>query len=323
MCIHVDDFYVIASRNSLIDKLYGQLCDEYGQVAVKDDNLLAYLGMHIHNDTVNHTVTITQPGYIRRIVEEYMDPTSVGKSGPRTPMSVIVTPRDGDDMSVDQTLYLQIVGSINYVAQFSRPDILFAMSIAASKCASPTAGDLRMVQRILQYLSNTADIGIVFHTGPIQLTCYVDAAHNCHPDGRGHYGYSFALGQRDGSFYARSKKLPLTTLSSTESEYVALCEATREAVWIRRLLGELGFPPSEPAIMMQDNQSTILMVKGHRNHQASKHINPKYHYTGEQEGKEIELQYCPTSDMVADVLTKALHFSSHEKLINALLGIIM
>ena len=108
MCIHVDDFYVIASRTSLIDQLYGQLCDEYGQVAVKDDNLLAYLGMHIHNDTVNHTVTITQPGYIRRIVEEYMDPTLVGKSTPRTPMSVIVTPRNGDDKPIDQTLYLPV-----------------------------------------------------------------------------------------------------------------------------------------------------------------------------------------------------------------------
>ena len=158
----------------------------------------------------------------------------------------------------------------------------------------------------------------------MQLVCYVDAAHNCHPDGRGHYGFSFSLGRRDGAFYARSKKMSLTTLSSTESEYVALCEATREAVWIRHLLRDLGFPPTEPAVMMQDNKSTILMVKGHRNHQASKHINPKYHYTGEMlDAREVDLEYCPTTEMVADVLTKALHFSSHEKLMNALLGIIM
>ena len=74
-------------------------------------------------------------------------------------MSVIVVPRPGDNSSVDQTHYLGLVGSINYLAQSSRPDILFPMPIASSKCASPTVGDLRMVHRIIQYLSNTSDYG--------------------------------------------------------------------------------------------------------------------------------------------------------------------
>ena len=324
MCIHVDDFLVTASVKLLMDKLYRQLSDAYGQVTVKDDDLLPYLGMQITSDDDSQTITISQPGFIRRLVDEFLEPGWDRRSAPKTPMSVIVAPRPGDDSSVDQTHYLRVVGSINYLAQYSRPDILFPMSIAASKCAAPTVGDLRMVHRIIQYLSNTIDYGLVFHTGAVQLVCYVDASHNCHKDDRGHYGYLFSLGRSDGSLYARSKKLPLIMRSSTESEYVALCEATREAVWIHRLLGDIGFPPTDPAIIMQDNQSTILMVKGHRNHQASKHVNPKYHYTGErQEAKDIELKYCPTSEMVANILTKLLHFSSHEKLMQALLGIIM
>ena len=107
--------------------------------------------------------------------------------------------------------------------------------------------------------------------------------------------------------------MKLTTLSSTESEYVALCEAARELIWLRGLLSELGWDQTEPSVIWQDNQSTLQMVDGHRNHQASKHINVKYHFTGEQvELGYLELVYCPTEEMVADILTKPLGRESHE-----------
>ena len=77
----------------------------------------------------------------------------------------------------------------------------------------------------------------------------MDAAHHSYPDGKGHYGYSFALGSQDRCFFANSKKMKLVTLSSTESEYVALCEAAREVVWLRRLLKEIGFAQKTPTVM--------------------------------------------------------------------------
>ena len=110
--------------------------------------------------------------------------------------------------------------------------------------------------------------------------------------------------------------MKLTTLSSTESEYVALCEATREAIWLRRLLKDIGFEQTSSTLMWQDNLSTIDMVNGHR-----KHINPKFHYTGEMvEAGEIKLRHLPTKEMIADVLTKALPFSMHDKLSSLLLN---
>jgi len=115
--------------------------------------------------------------------------------------------------------------------------------------------------------------------------------------------------------------MKLVTLSSTESEYVALCEAAREAMWLRRLLQDIGFKQKEPTIMWQDNKSTIDMVNGHRNFQSSKHINPKFHYTGDMvEQGELCLEYKPTGDMVADVLTKALPARTHIRLSEILLN---
>jgi hypothetical protein len=222
------------------------------------------------------------------------------------------TKEDDDDL-VDQTYYLRIVGSLNFLAQFTRPDLLYCMSMAAQQCAKPTKRSIREIRRILMYVANTINYGITFSPGPIIVSIYADAAHNSYPDGRGHYGYSCSIGFRDGAFFAVSKKMKLTTLSSTESEYVALCEAARELIWLRGLLSELGWDQTEPSVIWQDNQSTLQMVDGHRNHQASKHINVKYHFTGEQvELGYLELVYCPTEEMVADILTKPLGRESHE-----------
>jgi ribosomal protein L4 len=70
----------------------------------------------------------------------------------------------------------------------------------------------------------------------------------------------------------------LQTLSSTESEYVALCEATKEVVYLRRILKFLGFGQKKPTVIFEDNKSCIQMLKGNRNHKVNKRINPKFHY---------------------------------------------
>ena len=135
-------------------------------------------------------------------------------------------------------------------------------------------------------------------------------------------GYCFALGETDAAFYCKSSKLKLTTLSSTEFEYVALCEAARDAVWIRRLLRDIGFPQKRATILFEDNMSCIDMVHGRSNHKASKHINPKFHFTCEQVKKgKIAIRHKDTKVMIADMLTKPLGSVAHRSLTSLLLNL--
>jgi hypothetical protein len=310
----VDDFFVVSSDHNWLERLHQELTEAYGTVTSQSDDLLGYLGMQIRSDPSTGKITLSQPGYSRRLCETLLpgfseDPDQVRFA--ETPMSTLVfgapVLRPGDEDRVDYIEYLRNVGGINHLVQYTRPDLSFAFSFVAQRSSRPTKYDWNLCLRILRYIARTLDVGLVFEPGPIALECFVDAAHNCYPDGRGHYGYCFRLGRDDGAFFGVSKKLKLTTLSSTESEYVALCEATRETVWFRRLLTDLGFPVSGPSIMWQDNQSTIQMVDGHRNFQSSKHINPKFHYTGEQvEAGEVRLAYLSSAEMIADILTKPL-----------------
>ena len=323
MCIHVDDFYVVSSNEELLLRLHEALVKQYGEVTSKEGDLLSYLGFKIDTDQDTGSIIISQPAYIRKMVEKFLTADEMkSKRSFRTPMRTVdLRPMIGDDLLTDVQGSLEMVGSLNYLAQFSRPDILFAVSVLAQKCSKPTNCDVRKAKRVFQYLRRTPDVGVIFSPGEVVLTCYADAAYNVYPDARSHIGYTFSLSKQDGSFYAKSRKTKLTALSSTEAEYVALCEACRDAVWLRRLLSDMGFPQNKPTLIWQDNKSTIDFVRGHRQHQASKHINPKFHYSGEMVAKgEIRIEHISTKMMVADILTKALPSYDHDRLGNLLLN---
>jgi hypothetical protein len=318
MSLHVDDFYVISSKQEMLEELYRLLTREYGTVSIKSNNLMSYLGMEVRI-LANSDILISQPAYVKSILDLY----NTGNKKAKTPMRVIETAMEGDLIRVDQNAYLQLVGALNHLSQYTRPDILFAVSSAAQKCSAPNQGNVRAVLRIFQYLANTPDIGIRYVAdGSMELVGSVDASHNQYEDGRGHYGYSFSLGRGNGSFDAKSTKLKLNTLSSTESEYVAFCEATREAIWLRKLLNEIGFTQHGPTIIYEDNMSTIQMLNGAYNHKTSKHIKPKYHFSKSAilDG-EVHVEHLVTTEMESDVFTKALHFSPHWKFTRKVLNL--
>ena len=323
MTTHVDDFFVIASKQSLIDELYETLVDEFSEVSFKQDDVLGYLGIQIEKR--GDEIFISQPGYVEKILEKVnivVGPDQVAET-PYTDKKYSEDKKK-ESKAVDKTVYLEYIGMLNYVATLTRPDLLYALSRCAQQCSNPTEDDLKKVIKIFKYLNYTKDYGIYFNRDKdIKLTCWVDASHACYPDGKGHCGYAFALGKNDGAFYCRSQKMKIVTVArSTETEYVALFEACTEIVFLRNLLEEIGFKQDEPTIVYEDNQSTINMAEGKGSFHKQKHINVKYHYTRElfKDGI-IDVQYLSTDDMKADLLTKGLHGNKMEDLAKLLLNL--
>ena len=79
-------------------------------------------------------------------------------------------------------------------------------------------------------------------------------------------------------------------------------------MWIRRLVTELGNEPEGPTTLMEDNQSSIAMAKNPQFHGRAKHIDIRHHFIRERVNEgDIQLVYCPTGDMMADMLTKGLN----------------
>jgi hypothetical protein len=100
---------------------------------------------------------------------------------------------------------------------------------------------------------------------------------------------------------------------------MALTECINEGQWLNGLLGEANKHMEcfveQPIAIKEDNMSTIAMTKQANNHSRTKHIDIKYHYNREMvEMKKVELTYCPSKLMIADIMTKPLNGEQFEKL---------
>src|SRR6266481_6210098 len=92
-----------------------------------------------------------------------------------------------------------------------------------------------------------------------------------------------------------------------EVEYIAANSVTRDAVWLRELLTQLGFPQKNPANLFVDNQSTIQLANNPEFHQRSKHVDIKYHYIHDIiMCGDIYIHWCHTSEQTANIFTKSL-----------------
>jgi hypothetical protein len=295
------------------------LTNRYGDVAQNVDNVLSYLGMHVEIDSEKETVTVSQPGYIAKLLDKY---NPMGRKRD-VPWPNTMAMRKGDDIPYDKDEYLQLIGSLSYLAQYSRPELLYAVSKAAQSCSHPNRYCWRKAMNIIYYLQATKHVGLVFRGGDINLEGWVDAGFNQDETASCQYGYGFRLSPDDAFFFSVSRKIGLAVTSSTQAEYVAMYEAAREASWLRRFLAELGFTQQGPTSMFEDNEPCITQVTGQViNFQATKHYLPKYMYTRElyAEGS-IDLVYVETCNQIADIFTKPLSTTLFQKFTAELLCI--
>ena len=214
---------------------------------------------------------------------------------------------DSVSKPVDSLKYQSMVGSLLYTAIATRPDISHAVGTVSEYSSKPTEAHLTAVKRILRYLKGSLDVCLKYATSDNgQLIGYSDADYAGDLDDRhSTTGNLFLISNGPVSWF--SKKQQIVTLSTAEAEYVALSAATQEAMWIRRLLSDFHVPLDRPTVILEDHQGAICLAKNPVTRSRSKHIDIRYHYIREtlSEGA-INLQYCPTSEMIADILTKPL-----------------
>ena len=122
-------------------------------------------------------------------------------------------------------------------------------------------------------------------------------------------GYVFLLGKSAVSWSA--KQQPMVAASSTEAEYMSVSHTARQGLWLRHLLIELGLTHLrlDPTIIYLDNCSIMELVKESHQHNRTKHIDIQHHFICEQvEDGTYKIVHCPAGQMLADILTKPLHF---------------
>jgi hypothetical protein len=169
---------------------------------------------------------------------------------------------------VDPKGYQQAIGMLMYLMIATRPDLAYMVGALGRHTTTPGEKHLRALNRVFRYLQGMKGHELMFRKGmmsALMLKGYTNADWaSDRNDRKSTSGYVFMLGR--GTMSWSSRKQSAIVLSSTEAEYIVGGHATKEAVWLRRLLSDLGQNVTELTVLHIDNQSSIALAH-----------NPEFH----------------------------------------------
>ena len=316
--IWVDDFITAATDPTILAELKSKLCARFH---MKDLGPIHYfLGIQIKQDTHSHTLSLSQTKYTQEILVRFNMAECNGADTPCNPSVTLSRAMEHKEPSNPyQEHYRKAVGCLQYLTQCTRPDIAYAVNQVSKYFNNPGKAHWTAVKRILEYLRNTQNHGIRYQsttnkelkvtgfTKELEVTGFADADFANDPDTRvSTTGYIFMINDQPVTW--KSKKQACVTKSTTEAEYVALSTAAAEAVWIQKLITDIGPKSSDkprPIKIYEDNAGAIRVTKNPEGHERTKHIDIHYHFIRDRYRRnEIEPIHISTENQVADIMTK-------------------
>ena len=316
--IWVDDFFVSGNcKGSLLYSNFINHCNKFFKLNYLGPATHA-LGLKVQYNKEAGTLKLSSPA----LIDQLLHKNSMSNCNPAATPSIPGHYVTHDDSSPPADDLRSLVGTGVHLSRTCRPDLSYATNSLARVASDPRKVHEPARQRFLRYCKGTKDFGITMvrnttTQNPIQV--YVDA--DFAGDETDRKSTTGILVKLFGFPVAwSSKKQNCVTLSSCEAEYVACCEAGKLAIWLHEFLTDLALDelPSAsllPIPIYEDNKSTIHMTKGPLNHGRSKHVDTRYHWIREKvKERKLKIIYCPSTDQLADTLTKPVTVTVFQKL---------
>lgn len=308
VAIYVDDVLIFTNDISLENRLKSELCADFKMQDMGEAT--SVLGVRITRNKDDNSIAIDQSHYIAEMLKRFGMTDCNAVSTPLDPNQKIsskMCPTDDQGKAeMASKPYMEAVGSLLFAAQNTRPDISYAVNLLSRYGTNPGKAHWAAAKRVFRYLKGTADKKLTFERTPTEILGYCDADYAGNLDTRQTTtGYVFIF--QGAAISWASKLQKRITLSSTESEYIAMVAAAKESIWLKQLQHELFPSPTKAVILYCDNKSAMNVATNNSYSDATKHIDVKTKFLHQMVTKrEIELRHVPTNEMIADALTKAL-----------------
>ena len=308
LAVHVDYCVLAGSSSDLISEYKQKLNSCYALTDLGPVHWL--LGIKVTCDCAAHTLSLSQGAYIDVILSQFVLSKAKAYQTPITP-GTIYSKKDSPSSPnkvthMKNTPYREAIGSLMYAAVATHLDIAFAVSTLSQFLNNPGELHWKATKWVFRYLAGTKDHELTFSGEHHNLEGFtnVDGTMQEHRHAISEYTFLF-----NGSAVSwSSKKQKLITLSTAEAEFIAAMHAAKEAIWLRKLLGDI-YPDytDSPTPFYCDNQAAQTLIKNDNYHARTKHLDTHFLFIREvAEQGQIKILYCLTEDMVMDVLTKAL-----------------
>ena len=345
LCLFVDDFSITSTRSSTKsrDMFFDKLTTAFKTSRADDNNV--YIGIRCRQ-LAAHLRLLDQERYVIDMLHLYgfsnLRPVATPCSGTQlTKEQCPIEQSEKDAMA--KVPFRQIIGSLRYLEQCTRPDISFALNRLSRYQVNPGPVHWNELKHLVRYVSGTKSHGLMYGkdcypqhaqlqhdlSGPLE--CFVDSDHAADKDTRRSCtGYIFF--SRGGPISWRSRLQTSTALSTCEAEFMAASDAGCENVWLRRLISEFTnlsctrlngllvpkdiaapklsqrfYDNEVPTMFNEDNIGCIKTSEDPVMHGRMKHIDLRYHKLKEFVAtKTAKLIYVDTKRQIADAGTKAL-----------------
>lgn len=320
---HVDDFIMTHVDPAVNDGLISWLNGKYGKLSplsVHRGKVHDYLGMSLDFRRPG-AVVVTMIDFIKRLLDEAPEEFN-GEAN--TPAAKYLFNVNEECEKLEEQRAIQfhhIVAKALFLCKRARPDFQLVVAFLSTRVKEPDQDDWKKLRRMVQYLRKSCHLCLTLEAEDIHVVkWWVDAAFAVHPDMKSQTGGAMSLGK--GVVYGSSVRQKLNTKSSTEAELVGVNDVMPQVLWTRYFLQSQGYE-MESTVVYQDNQSAMLLERNgkYSSGKRTRHINVRFFFiTDRISSGEVDVQYCPSEQMLGDFFTKPLQgnkfFEFRRKILN-------
>jgi hypothetical protein len=317
--VFVDDIIGISVDNELIDELISNLYRTYEVKVIGEVSKL--LGIKVKRNH-NNDIFIYNDEYFNSVMYENNIQMNASIILPYLPNKYYTTNTNiANDK--DCTKYKSIIGTLSFAALYWRPDIEWIVNHLSRFASNPSKEHMDAAIRVLQYGYNTRQLGIMYKNRNIQLNnninpiiiSYCDANWCRDDDGTSTTGYIIGIRDKYNNILDNlnwiifiSKKQSQHVADSTESsETYGIVQATKDIIFTRNLLSEIGFGQTTETEIYNDNTATINNLNNNIINSKNRCEARKHFYVRNAiKQKEIIIRYVPSKNNIADFFTKPL-----------------
>jgi hypothetical protein len=319
LVIHVDDMMISSRDEKRIDSIISEIEKLYPGLTKSRGKVLNYIGMTFNFEQLGRVV-ISMEGFIKDLLDDCIEIVGVSR-----------TPADDNLFKIDlnspllkdkeRERFHSLTAKLLYLSKRTRPDILTCIAYLTKRVLEPRTDDWNKLAHTIRYIREARATPLTLEVDiPVKVIAYIDASYAVHADKKSHTGCIITLGK--GAIYGKSSTQKLNTTSSTEAELVAMTEAGNQVLWTRNFLIHQEYKVG-PALIYQDNLSTIQLVKnGRSNSERTRHIDIKFFFLHDRiKSDHIIVTYKSTKEMIADLLTKPLQGKLFQELRDQVLNV--
>jgi hypothetical protein len=325
LMLHVDDLGLLAPPDGIEKARVKKLLESrYEKMKSQDGDSVNYIGMEIQRCRATNSFHINMKQKLEQMAVNFgLARGTKNVKNPATSLYYTKVIKGGESYN-DSKRYRSLVMTLAYIS-FVRPAVRYHCMYLATKQVSPTVDDWNAVVHLAKYLIGTMDDYMCIHAIGDNRTIrvYTDAAFDVHLDSKSHNGLSLFVGDAGCAMFSSSGKQHCLTRSSTDAEIVSAEGGVFMGCYFRDVLSELGLEFN--VVQLQDNQSCMCLIEtGTRGYdRKERHMIRRVNYMKgyvDDDAHRTTIVWCPTEEMTADALTKALHGPVYEYHKAALMG---